>query len=69
MLRSLPITVSESGLGRGIISANNSSQSPSLSLLVMPESDLSLSHDELCGQTVTLCLCFVMRLLSSEEDL
>jgi len=69
MLRSLLITVSESGLGLVVIAANNSSQSPSLLPLVMQESDLPLSRDELCGQTVTLSLCFAMRLLLSEEDL
>jgi hypothetical protein len=52
MLRPLPITVLESGLGLDVISAKHSSQSPSLSPLVMPESDLPLSFDELCGQTV-----------------
>jgi len=69
MFRSLLITVLESGLGLGVISANNSSQSPSLSSLVMPESDLPLSREELCSQTVTLGLCFTMRLLLSEEEL
>jgi hypothetical protein len=68
MLRSLPITVLESGLGLGVITAINSSQSPSLSPLVMLESDLSLSCDELCGQTVTLGLCLAMRLVLPEED-
>jgi hypothetical protein len=60
MLRSLPITVSESGWDLGVISAKNS-QSPSLLPLIMPESDLPLSRDELCGQTVTLGLCLVFR--------
>jgi len=61
VLRSLPVSISESGLGLGVISAKNSSQSPSLSPPVMPESDLPLSRDELCGQTVTLGLCLVFR--------
>jgi hypothetical protein len=61
VLRSLPVSMSESGLGLGVISAKNSSQSPSLSPSVMPESDLPLSRDELCGQTVTLGLCLVFR--------
>ena len=69
MFRSLPVTISESGLGLCVICAKNSSQSPSLSPPVMPESDLPLSHDELWGQTVTLGLCIAVRLLLSEEDL
>ena len=69
MLGSLPITVSESGLGPGVFSSKNSSQSPSLLPLVMPESDLALSPNELCGQTLTLGVCLATRLLLSEEDL